>query len=105
MAVRRPESRRPAPANPRGLSESGVGERVQRFVQLAHLPREERKPFLLLRGSVEALELAGDAVEALEERVELAISQVFPFHDPDCTRHGGREPEARPPSNSLLPGL
>jgi hypothetical protein len=44
------------------------------------LASDEREAVLALRVSVEALELRGDAVEPLEQRVKLAISDVVLLH-------------------------
>ena len=70
----------------RRLSERGVGERVQRLVQLAELAGDEHEPFLPLRHAVQPLELVGDPIEALEERVQLTIGDVLCVHTLDSTR-------------------
>jgi hypothetical protein len=44
------------------------------------LARDEDEPFLALGGAVQALELVGDPVEALEESVQLPISDVVLVH-------------------------
>jgi hypothetical protein len=74
-----------APADARRrLPESGVGERVQRLVELPELARDEREALLLLGGAVQPLELRRDPVEALEQRVQLAIAEVLLLHGIDC---------------------
>jgi hypothetical protein len=49
------------------------------------LARDEREAFLALGGAVEALELVGDPVQSLEQRVELAISDIVLVHGADST--------------------
>jgi hypothetical protein len=44
------------------------------------LARDEDEPLLALGRAVQAFELVGDPVEALEEGVELTISDVVLFH-------------------------
>ena len=67
------------------MPESGVRERVQGFLQIVDLTRDEREAFLALGRAVQALELVGDSLETLEQRVELAISDVVLFHGADST--------------------
>ena len=45
----------------------------------------ELEAVLPLRRAVESLELVGDPVEPLQQRVELAISDVVLIHEPDST--------------------
>ena len=73
----------------RRLAERGVGERVQRLVELPELARDEREALLLLGGAVQPLELRRDPVEPLEQRVQLAIGDVLRLHEGDC-RAGDR---------------
>ena len=75
-------SRRPRlPHARRRLSERRVGERVQRLLELVELARDEGEALLPLGRAVQALELVGDPVEALEQGVELAISDVVLLHE------------------------
>jgi hypothetical protein len=46
------------------------------------LARDEDEAFIALRHAIQALELVRDPVEALQEGVELAISDVVLFHGP-----------------------
>ena len=46
------------------------------------LARDEHEALLTLGRAIEALELAGDPVEPLEQGVELAISDVVLLHEP-----------------------
>jgi hypothetical protein len=64
------------------MAEGGVGESVQRFLQIVELSRDERETLLALGRAVETLELRCDPVESLEQRVELAISDVVLIHEP-----------------------
>jgi len=63
------------------VSERCVRQRVHGLRELAKLAGDEGEPVLLLRRSVQALELVRDAVEALEKRVELAIGDVLLIHE------------------------
>ena len=67
------------------MPERCVGECVQRLLQVVQLARHELEPILPLRRAVESLELVRDAVEALQQCVELAISDVVLIHEPDST--------------------
>src|SRR5881409_2594063 len=67
---------RPSPTDARRLAQRGVGESVQRRHELALLARDEREAFLLLGGPVQPLELRRNAVEAREQRVELAVADL-----------------------------
>ena len=49
------------------------------------LARDELEAILPLRCAVESLELVGDPVEPLQQRVELAISDVVLIHEPNST--------------------
>jgi len=62
------------------VPERRVGERVQRLLQVVQLARHELEPVLALRRAIESLELVRDAVEALQQCVELAISDVVLIH-------------------------
>ena len=65
------------------MAERRVGERVQRLLQVVQLARNELEPLLPLRRAIESLELVRDAIEALQQCVELAISDVVLIHEPD----------------------
>ena len=67
------------------MAERRVGERVQRLLQVVQLARHELEPLLSLRRAIESLELVRDAIEALQQCVELAISDVVLIHEPDST--------------------
>ena len=71
----------PAPHAWGRLAERGVGERVQRLLQVVELAGDEREALLALRRAVEALELGCNPVESLEQGVELAISDVVLLHE------------------------
>ena len=64
------------------MAEGGVGESVQRLLQIVELARDEREALLALGRAVETLELRRDPVESLEQGVELAISDVVLIHEP-----------------------
>jgi len=65
------------------VPERCVGECVQRLLQVVQLARHELEPVLPLRRAIESLELVRDAVEALQQCVELAISDVVLIHWPN----------------------
>ena len=75
-----------AAPDPRGLAERGIRERVQRLLERAELLRDQHEPFLCLEPAVDLLELLCDPVEPLEQRVELAVGDVTPFHAGDSSR-------------------
>ena len=67
------------------MPERRVGERIQRLLEVVQLARDELEAILPLRCAVESLELVGDPVEPLQQRVELAISDVVLIHEPNST--------------------
>ena len=67
------------------MAQGGVRQGVQRLLKVVQLARDELEPVLSLRGAIESLELVRDPVEPLEQRVELAISDVVLVHEPDFT--------------------
>jgi len=73
----------------RRLPEGRVRERVERLLQVVELARDEHEPLLTLGGAIEALELACDPVQPIEQGVELAISDVVLLHGPDSTDGSG----------------
>ena len=69
---------RAAPSHLRPLlAERGVGERLQGFVQRGQLVRDADEPFGRLEAPVEGVHLVAEAVEALEDGIELAIIEVL----------------------------
>jgi len=64
------------------VPQRGVGESVQRLLQIMELARDKREPLLALGRAVEPLQLVCDPVESLEQGVELAISDVVLIHEP-----------------------
>jgi hypothetical protein len=74
-----------APDLGRRLPQRRVGERVQGLLEVVQLARDELEAILPLRCAVESLELVGDPVEPLQQRVELAISDVVLIHEPNST--------------------
>ena len=56
-----------------------------RRILIVELARDEGEALLALVRAVQALELVGDPVEPLQQRVELAISDVVLIHEPDST--------------------
>ena len=85
------------------LPEGGVRQRVQRLGELAQFPRDEGEPFVLLGPAIRALELRGDAVEPLEERVELAVADFLGFHDGELYER--RRRSTRTPCDNLSQGF
>jgi hypothetical protein len=69
----------------RRVAERRVGECVERLLEVVQLPRDELEAVLSLRRAVESFELVRDPVESLQQRVELAISDVVLVHEPDST--------------------
>ena len=67
------------------MPERRVGERVQRLLKVVQLARDELEAVLPLRRAVESFELVRDPVEPLQQRVELAISDVVLIHERDST--------------------
>jgi hypothetical protein len=65
------------------VAERRVGERVERLLKVVQLARHELEPLLPLRRAIESLEFLRDAIEALQQCVELAISDVVLIHGPD----------------------
>src|SRR5581483_6156612 len=71
----------PPPANLRTLvAERGVGERLQRFVQVTELVRDHGQLLARLLAAVEARELGDEPVEPFEQRFELAVGEVALLH-------------------------
>ena len=68
------------------LAERCVGERLQRVVQHGELADDRSKVLACIEATVQACQLSVQAVEALEERVELAIADFVLLHAPDCRR-------------------
>ena len=64
----------------RRVPERRVGERIQRLLEVVQLARDELEPILPLRRAVEPFELVCDPVEPLQQRVELAISDIVLLH-------------------------
>src|SRR5262245_22196129 len=62
------------------LAEGGVGERLQRLVQVAQLVGDHGQLLAALLAAVEARELLDEPVEPLEQRLELAVGDVRPLH-------------------------
>src|SRR5881397_4073381 len=79
-------SARPAAADLRALvAEGGVGERLQRLVQVAELVRDDRQLLARLLALVHPCELLDEAVEAREERFELAVGDLLRVHVTQCS--------------------
>src|SRR6185503_10830657 len=71
----------PAAADRRALlAERGVGERLQRLIQVAQLVGDDRQLLARFLAAVEALKLLDDAVEPLEQRLEAAVCKLPVFH-------------------------
>jgi hypothetical protein len=62
------------------MAESGVGERVQRLTQGAELVDEGRQVLARVEAPVQGTHLRGQRVEALEQRIELAVSYLSSLH-------------------------
>ena len=62
------------------MAERGVRERLERLVQRAQLVRDPQHPVAVIEPAVERLELACDPIEALEQRIELPVGDVFSLH-------------------------
>ncbi len=59
------------------LAESGVGECLQGFVQRRELVRDTDEPLGGLEAAVERVHLRVEAIETLENRVELAVIEML----------------------------
>ena len=64
------------------LAERGVRDRVERLVERPQLTADVEEPLLRLEPVVDPLELLDDPVETLEQRVDLAVSQIPAVHEP-----------------------
>jgi hypothetical protein len=70
-----------AAANGRALvAERCVGDRLERLVQRPELTRDAEQLFLRVETTGQRVYLLAEAVEALEERVELAVADFLAFH-------------------------
>ena len=67
------------------MAEGRVRQCVQRLLEVVQFARDELEPVLPLRRAIESLELVRDPVEPLQQRVELAISDVVRVHEPKST--------------------
>ena len=72
---------RPAAAHLRALRpERRVGDRLERLVQVPQLVGDHGQLLTPLLTAVQPLQFLGDAVEAAEERLELAVGDLSVFH-------------------------
>ena len=92
-----------APPDLRALPECCVRDRVERVVQRAELPRDDEEPLVRLEVRVDPLELLGDPVEPLEQRVELPVGDVWTIHRTDSTQRVTGSGELAPPDD-VCPG-
>ena len=67
-------------------AEGGVGDRLQRFIQVAQLVRDHRQLLAPLFARVQACELLDDPVEPPEQRLELAVCDLAVLHAPSLVR-------------------
>ena len=99
-----------APDARRRLPESRVGERVERLVELAQLPRDEREALLPARRRFMRSSSSAIAVEPLEERVELSVAGPLFSTAPILRRaqrraRRGSDDERRPSTSAPARGL
>src|SRR5829696_7831991 len=90
----------------RALAERGVGERVQRLVQVPQLPCQQLEALRVLRVPVQAGELVADPVEPLEHRLELPVGHLLCVHRQNLARAPrlGARPPRLPPLRGVSVG-
>src|SRR5207248_2572024 len=67
----------PAPDLRALVAERRIGERLERLVQVAELVGDHRQVLARLLAAVESRELIREPVEALEQRLELPVGDLF----------------------------
>jgi hypothetical protein len=73
---------RAAAANLRALlPQGGIGERLEGLVQGPELVRDAKERLRVIGAPVELVHLVAQAVEAFEQRVELAVTERPAFHE------------------------
>src|SRR5579862_530487 len=87
------------------LAERGVGERLQRLVQVAQLVRDHGELLARLLPAVEARELLDPPVEPFEQRFELAVGELVHAYESSSARlRTTRAPGSRASNRSSAPG-
>ena len=78
MRLLRCPLRRPAAAHLRAFAtERGVRERLERLVEERELVRDPEQPLVLVEPRVQPVHLLAEAIEPLEERVQLPVVYVL----------------------------
>jgi hypothetical protein len=71
----------PAPLHLRSLvPERRVRERLQRVVQRGELTHDRRVALACIESAVQGAKLVTEAIKALEQRVELAVTKLLSLH-------------------------
>src|SRR5207249_1075298 len=83
--------------------ERGVRERLERLVERADLVDDRREVLARVEAAVEGRDLRVQAIEPLEERVQLPIAELVLLHGANCRARAERSRTTRtsPPSRSL----
>src|SRR5919202_5139517 len=68
------------------VAEGGVRERLERLVQRRELACDPEQVLARVELAVQGPQLVGEAVEALEQGVELAVGELLALHAGDVTR-------------------
>src|SRR5439155_4345625 len=67
------------------LAEGGKGQRLQGLVQRRQLVRDTQQMLARVELAVERVHFVAEAVEALEQRVELSVAEILSFHGAHVT--------------------
>lgn len=62
------------------MAECGICERLKRFVERRELARDPKELLLRVETPRQPVDLVAQPVEALEERVELSVSELLSVH-------------------------
>src|SRR5919202_138175 len=71
------------------VAEGGVGQRLERLVQRRELAGDPAQVLARVELAVQRPQLVGEAVEALEQGVELAVGELLSLHAVDVTPRAG----------------
>jgi hypothetical protein len=88
----------PAPDLRPGLAQCGICERGQRLVQGAELVDDRREALARVEPAVQLVDLGGQAVEPLEQGLQLAVAYLLALHVFDCR---SRKTPASTPAASI----
>jgi hypothetical protein len=62
------------------LAQRRIGERLQGVVQSRELVRDSKEAIAVVELAVQRVHLVAEAIEALEDRIELAVVERLSFH-------------------------